>query len=148
MKTRFFYSTTSTAIKFSFIIPIQIRTWPLVCTELWLQIHVRDLYQVSMEKFSLIHRRNWPLNSIVVGKVVITEEFLRIDIVEEVTNVSSNRFSAEIYWSGEVVTIEYDPDGSADICLLHCRDGEKTYTLHPRGYFRDSFFCPRSSYLH
>jgi len=54
----------------------------------------------------------------------------------------------KIYWSGEVVTIEYDPDGSADICLLHCRDGEKTYTLHPRGDFRDSFFCPRSSYLH
>jgi ribosomal protein L2 len=33
--------------------------------------------------------------------------------------------------SGEVVTIEYDPDGSADICLVHCRDGEKTLTLHP-----------------
>lgn len=37
--------------------------------------------------------------------------------------------------SGEVVTIEYDPDGSADICLVHCRDGEKTLTLHPFFFF-------------
>nr|AER45555.1 rpl2 [Agathis australis] len=35
--------------------------------------------------------------------------------------------------SGEIVTIEYDPNRSADICLVHYRDGEKTYILHPRG---------------
>nr|YP_008965072.1 ribosomal protein L2 [Agathis dammara]BAK86787.1 ribosomal protein L2 [Agathis dammara]BAO19756.1 ribosomal protein L2 [Agathis dammara] len=34
---------------------------------------------------------------------------------------------------GEIVTIEYDPNRSADICLVHYRDGEKTYILHPRG---------------
>jgi len=39
---------------------------------------VRDLYQVEKEKFSLIHRKNGPLNSIVVGKVVRKEEFVTI----------------------------------------------------------------------
>nr|QYB21582.1 ribosomal protein L2 [Halocarpus bidwillii] len=35
--------------------------------------------------------------------------------------------------SGKIVTIEYDPNRSAYICLVHYRDGEKTYILHPRG---------------
>nr|QYB22023.1 ribosomal protein L2 [Pherosphaera fitzgeraldii]BBF91037.1 ribosomal protein L2 [Pherosphaera fitzgeraldii] len=35
--------------------------------------------------------------------------------------------------SGKIVTIEYDPNRNAYICLVHYRDGEKTYILHPRG---------------
>nr|QYB22568.1 ribosomal protein L2 [Prumnopitys amara] len=35
--------------------------------------------------------------------------------------------------SGKIVTIEYDPNRSAYICLVHYRDGAKTYILHPRG---------------
>nr|YP_009701004.1 ribosomal protein L2 [Manoao colensoi]QEQ14210.1 ribosomal protein L2 [Manoao colensoi] len=35
--------------------------------------------------------------------------------------------------SGKIVTIEYDPNRSAYICLVHYRDGERTYILHPRG---------------
>nr|YP_009701092.1 ribosomal protein L2 [Parasitaxus usta]YP_009701102.1 ribosomal protein L2 [Parasitaxus usta]QEQ14297.1 ribosomal protein L2 [Parasitaxus usta]QEQ14308.1 ribosomal protein L2 [Parasitaxus usta] len=35
--------------------------------------------------------------------------------------------------SGKIVTIEYDPNRSAYICLVHYRDGEKTYIVHPRG---------------
>nr|AKZ30192.1 ribosomal protein L2 [Goodenia helmsii] len=34
---------------------------------------------------------------------------------------------------GRIVTIEYDPNRNADICLIHYRDGEKRYILHPRG---------------
>nr|YP_009308182.1 ribosomal protein L2 [Cycas panzhihuaensis]AOS53131.1 ribosomal protein L2 [Cycas panzhihuaensis] len=34
---------------------------------------------------------------------------------------------------GEIVTIEYDPNRSAYICLVHYGDGEKKYILHPRG---------------
>lgn len=35
--------------------------------------------------------------------------------------------------SGRIVTIEYDPNRNAYICLIHYRDGEKGYILHPRG---------------
>nr|QDA22401.1 ribosomal protein L2 [Berberis fortunei]UOH96496.1 ribosomal protein L2 [Berberis fortunei] len=35
--------------------------------------------------------------------------------------------------SGRIVTIEYDPNRNANICLIHYRDGEKRYILHPRG---------------
>jgi len=31
------------------------------------------------------------------------------------------------------MTIEYDPTQNAYICLIHYEDGEKRYTLHPRG---------------
>ena len=31
------------------------------------------------------------------------------------------------------VTIEYDPNRNAYICLIHYGDGEKRYILHPRG---------------
>ncbi|MFO7247595.1 MAG: 50S ribosomal protein L2 [Bacillota bacterium] len=34
---------------------------------------------------------------------------------------------------GKVATIEYDPNRSARICLIHYRDGEKRYILHPVG---------------
>ncbi len=33
----------------------------------------------------------------------------------------------------KVVSIEYDPNRSADICLLHYVDGEKRYIIAPRG---------------
>ncbi|KAG4934626.1 hypothetical protein JHK85_049545 [Glycine max] len=34
---------------------------------------------------------------------------------------------------GRIVTIEYDPNRNAYICLIHYGDGEKKYILHPRG---------------
>nr|YP_009747742.1 ribosomal protein L2 [Lecanorchis japonica]QII89422.1 ribosomal protein L2 [Lecanorchis japonica] len=37
------------------------------------------------------------------------------------------------YISGRIVTIEYDPNRNAYICLIHYRDGEKKYILNPRG---------------
>jgi large subunit ribosomal protein L2 len=35
--------------------------------------------------------------------------------------------------SGKITTIEYDPNRTANICLVHYEDGEKKYILHPRG---------------
>nr|YP_009712119.1 ribosomal protein L2 [Actinodaphne lancifolia]QGG43758.1 ribosomal protein L2 [Actinodaphne lancifolia]WAB65130.1 ribosomal protein L2 [Litsea coreana var. sinensis] len=35
--------------------------------------------------------------------------------------------------SARIVTIEYDPNRNAYICLIHYGDGEKRYILHPRG---------------
>uniref|UniRef100_A0AAU6PB60 Large ribosomal subunit protein uL2c n=1 Tax=Pohlia lutescens TaxID=2779719 RepID=A0AAU6PB60_9BRYO len=35
--------------------------------------------------------------------------------------------------SGQITTIEYDPNRTANICLVHYEDGEKKYILHPRG---------------
>nr|YP_009630727.1 ribosomal protein L2 [Eriocaulon buergerianum]YP_009630751.1 ribosomal protein L2 [Eriocaulon buergerianum]QBS14217.1 ribosomal protein L2 [Eriocaulon buergerianum]QBS14241.1 ribosomal protein L2 [Eriocaulon buergerianum] len=35
--------------------------------------------------------------------------------------------------SGRIITIEYDPNRNAYICLIHYGDGEKRYILHPRG---------------
>jgi len=32
-----------------------------------------------------------------------------------------------------IVTIQYDPNRNAHICLIHYRDGEKKYILHSRG---------------
>src|SRR5690606_29528041 len=34
---------------------------------------------------------------------------------------------------GRVAEIEYDPNRSANIALIHYADGEKRYILHPRG---------------
>nr|YP_009434995.1 ribosomal protein L2 [Lobelia holstii]YP_009435022.1 ribosomal protein L2 [Lobelia holstii]ATG24996.1 ribosomal protein L2 [Lobelia holstii]ATG25025.1 ribosomal protein L2 [Lobelia holstii] len=34
---------------------------------------------------------------------------------------------------GRIITIEYDPNRNAYICLIHYGDGEKKYILHPRG---------------
>nr|ATG26003.1 ribosomal protein L2 [Monopsis stellarioides subsp. schimperiana] len=34
---------------------------------------------------------------------------------------------------GRIVTIDYDPNRNAYICLIHYGDGEKRYILHPRG---------------
>nr|WDD58070.1 ribosomal protein L2 [Thismia huangii] len=35
--------------------------------------------------------------------------------------------------SGKVITIEYDPNRNAYICLIHYVDGKKRYILHPKG---------------
>ncbi|KAK8292410.1 hypothetical protein V6Z11_D06G120700 [Gossypium hirsutum] len=34
---------------------------------------------------------------------------------------------------GRIITIEYGPNRNAYICLIHYRDGEKRYILHPSG---------------
>nr|YP_009867715.1 ribosomal protein L2 [Hygroamblystegium varium var. humile]QKG04866.1 ribosomal protein L2 [Hygroamblystegium varium var. humile] len=34
---------------------------------------------------------------------------------------------------GKIITIEYDPNRTANICLVYYEDGEKKYILHPRG---------------
>ncbi|KAK8285289.1 hypothetical protein V6Z12_D08G214800 [Gossypium hirsutum] len=36
---------------------------------------------------------------------------------------------------GRIVTIEYNPNRNAYICLIHYGDGEKRYILHPRGNY-------------
>jgi large subunit ribosomal protein L2 len=35
--------------------------------------------------------------------------------------------------SGRIVTIEYEPNRNAYICLIHYGDGENRYISHPRG---------------
>ncbi|KAB2033636.1 hypothetical protein ERO13_D04G030436v2 [Gossypium hirsutum] len=35
---------------------------------------------------------------------------------------------------GRIVTIEYDPNRNAYICLIHYRDGEKYHHLHPESH--------------
>lgn len=37
------------------------------------------------------------------------------------------------YVLAQVVSIEYDPNRNARICLVEYEDGEKRYILHPRG---------------
>nr|YP_010176727.1 ribosomal protein L2 [Vicia costata]QSQ72473.1 ribosomal protein L2 [Vicia costata] len=46
-------------------------------------------------------------------------------------NIDFRRNEKDIY--GRIVTIEYDPNRNAHICLIHYGDGEKRYILHPRG---------------
>ncbi|XP_059650845.1 large ribosomal subunit protein uL2cz-like [Cornus florida] len=45
--------------------------------------------------------------------------------------IDFQRNEKDIY--GRIVTIEYDPNRNAYICLIHYGDGEKRYILHPRG---------------
>ncbi|KAL2905279.1 50S ribosomal protein L2 chloroplastic, partial [Bienertia sinuspersici] len=45
--------------------------------------------------------------------------------------IDFRRNEKDIY--GRIVTIEYDPNRNAYICLTHYGDGEKRYILHPRG---------------
>ncbi|GLU24519.1 hypothetical protein SLE2022_405050 [Rubroshorea leprosula] len=45
--------------------------------------------------------------------------------------IDFRRKEKDIY--GRIVTIEYDPNRNASICLIHYGDGEKRYILHPRG---------------
>ncbi|KAF3496553.1 hypothetical protein DY000_02053279 [Brassica cretica] len=44
--------------------------------------------------------------------------------------IDFRRNTKDIY--GRIVTIEYDPNRNAYICLIHYGDGEKRYILHPR----------------
>ncbi|GFP95215.1 50S ribosomal protein l2 chloroplastic, partial [Phtheirospermum japonicum] len=45
--------------------------------------------------------------------------------------IDFRRNEKDIY--GRIVTIEYNPNRNAYICLIHYGDGEKRYILHPRG---------------
>ena len=45
--------------------------------------------------------------------------------------IDFKRDKAEV--PGTVATIEYDPNRSANIALIHYADGEKRYILHPHG---------------
>ena len=45
--------------------------------------------------------------------------------------IDFRRNEKDIY--GRIVTIEYDPNRNAYLCLIHYGDGEKRYILHPRG---------------
>nr|YP_010831897.1 ribosomal protein L2 [Caragana brachypoda]WFG50955.1 ribosomal protein L2 [Caragana brachypoda] len=45
--------------------------------------------------------------------------------------IDFRRNDKDIY--GRIVTIEYDPNRNAYICLIHYGDGEKRYILYPRG---------------
>lgn len=45
--------------------------------------------------------------------------------------IDFRRNEKDIY--GRIVTIEYDPNRNAYICLIHYGDGEKRYILHSRG---------------
>nr|QKG03089.1 ribosomal protein L2 [Laguncularia racemosa]UIS00601.1 ribosomal protein L2 [Laguncularia racemosa] len=45
--------------------------------------------------------------------------------------IDFRRNEKDIY--GRIVSIEYDPNRNAYICLIHYGDGEKRYILHPRG---------------
>nr|YP_009698598.1 ribosomal protein L2 [Petalonyx linearis]QEJ85621.1 ribosomal protein L2 [Petalonyx linearis] len=45
--------------------------------------------------------------------------------------IDFRRNEKDIY--GRIVTIEYDPNRNAYICLIYYGDGEKRYILHPRG---------------
>ncbi|KAG8489457.1 hypothetical protein CXB51_017816 [Gossypium anomalum] len=45
--------------------------------------------------------------------------------------INFRRNEKDIY--GRIVTIEYDPNRNAYICLIHYGDDEKRYILHPRG---------------
>ncbi|KAG4141952.1 hypothetical protein ERO13_D06G105000v2, partial [Gossypium hirsutum] len=47
------------------------------------------------------------------------------------SKIDFRRNEKDIY--GRIITIEYDPNRNAYICLIHYGDGEKRYILHPRG---------------
>ncbi|GJN19913.1 hypothetical protein PR202_gb07229 [Eleusine coracana subsp. coracana] len=76
------------------------------------------------------------MDGTVVVKVVMPEESLPQGIEGEVISaytvtIDFRRNQKDI--SGRIVTIEYDPNRNAYICLIHYGDGEKRYILHPRG---------------
>nr|QNK04118.1 ribosomal protein L2 [Adenophora triphylla] len=49
----------------------------------------------------------------------------------EYRTIDFQRNVKDIY--GRIITIEYDPNRNAYICLIHYGDGMKRYILHPRG---------------
>jgi large subunit ribosomal protein L2 len=74
------------------------------------------------------------MDGTVVVKVVMPEESLPQGIEGEARlyrKIDFRRNQKDI--SGRIVTIEYDPNRNAYICLIHYGDGEKRYILHPRG---------------
>ena len=76
------------------------------------------------------------MDSIIVVKVVMPEESLPQGIEGEVISVYTVKLifdgmKKNIY--GRIVTIEYNPNRNAYICLIHYGHGEKRYILHPRG---------------
>ncbi|KAL4361011.1 hypothetical protein GQ457_04G024150 [Hibiscus cannabinus] len=83
------------------------------------------------------------MDSIVVLKFVMPEESLPQGIEGEVISVYTvklifDKMKKDIY--GRIVTIEYDPNRNAYICLIHYGDGEKRYILHPiRAIIGDTF---------
>nr|YP_003587709.1 ribosomal protein L2 [Anomochloa marantoidea]ACT15447.1 ribosomal protein L2 [Anomochloa marantoidea] len=81
-------------------------------------------------------RNNLIYGQHVVVKVVMPEESLPQGIEGEAhkrlyRKIDFRRNQKDI--SGRIVTIEYDPNRNAYICLIHYGDGEKRYILHPRG---------------
>nr|YP_009441024.1 ribosomal protein L2 [Adenophora divaricata]ARO35001.1 ribosomal protein L2 [Adenophora divaricata] len=58
----------------------------------------------------------------------------------EYRTIDFQRNVKDIY--GRIITIEYDPNRNAYICLIHYGDGEKRYILHPRGaIIGDTIVC-------
>ncbi|KMZ58197.1 hypothetical protein ZOSMA_79G00390 [Zostera marina] len=77
------------------------------------------------------------MDSIIVVKVIMREELIITvghrggDRKRLYRKIDFQRNEKDI--SGRIVTIEYDPNRNAYICLIHYEDGEKRYILHPRG---------------
>ncbi|KAL9658834.1 hypothetical protein QQ045_028192 [Rhodiola kirilowii] len=76
------------------------------------------------------------MDSIIVVKVVMPEGSLPQGIEggghkRLYRKIDFRRNKKDIY--GRIITIEYDPNRNAYICLIHYGDGEKRYILHPRG---------------
>ncbi|CAL9079002.1 unnamed protein product, partial [Musa textilis] len=73
------------------------------------------------------------MDSITRVKVVMPEESLPHGIEGEVISVYTVKsiFDGMKKTSSRIVTIEYDLNRNAYICLIHYRDGEKRYILHP-----------------
>ena len=77
----------------------------------------------------------WFMDSIIVVQAVMPEESLLQSIEgghkRLYRKIDFRRNEKDIY--GRIVTIEYDPNRNAHICLIHYGDGEKRYILHPKG---------------
>ncbi|KAG4996446.1 hypothetical protein JHK85_027885 [Glycine max] len=85
----------------------------------------------------LVHNQiEWLRGGTTMVKVVMPKGSLLPGIEGEVISVYTVKLifdgmKKNIY--GRIVTIEYDPNRNAYICLIHYGDGEKKYILHPRG---------------
>ncbi|PRQ44718.1 putative ribosomal protein L2 [Rosa chinensis] len=74
---------------------------------------------MSSPKIELPNQKNWVLSYRGGGHKCLYRK------------INFRRNEKDIY--GRIVTIEYDPNRNANICLIHYGDGEKRYILHPRG---------------
>lgn len=63
------------------------------------------------------------------GKVVVRHQGGRHKRYYRVIDFKRNKFGIE----GKVVALEYDPNRSADVALIHYKDGDKRYILAPLG---------------